>query len=343
MTKRVAVQTWQATSNAGDYIAQVACVAATDTSWVIDILGNPPATREAGNFKVQYALVDNFANGAACTFSFGPFTYTVARYTRQAFAFPTNQGQCALTLSAGQVNITFAQRRELLNESADAFAIQQAANQFVTYTWITKSAGGGQAATDQNKNISLSNASAQNYTLLGIAGSSIVNGWFNPIIANDGAGRWSIVPNGSDQINSIYTAAIPLQLSTGDKVEFWCDGSQWRAKGTVSYFSGQQVMTAAGTLTLAHGLAKIPNAIELWCECITAEFGYSIGDFLALDYFELSAGVQFGTAMTPDATNINVRYGSAGAGFAIPNKTTGASQNTTNANWRLHIRAYVFV
>lgn len=342
MAKRVSVQNWLATSARGDFIGAVACVAATDTTWNIDILGNPPASRDPANFRANYAMVDNFNNGASCTFSFGPFSYTVGRYDRRVFAFPQNTTSCSLALSSGQVNVTFAETREILNEASDQFAIQQAANQFVTYTWVTKAAGGNQLATDQNKNLSLINAAAQNYSLLGIAAASIPNGWYNPEVCNDGTGRWSIVPNGADQINSLWTAANPLKLSQGDKIDLGCDGAQWRVKGRASFESAEITMTASATDTQAHGMFKRPSQIKVWLRCKIAELNYAANEEI---YLGSPATIVVGgtVAVVPysvDATNISVVRNPSFAVLAIPNKTTFVVTTITAANWRMFWRAY---
>ncbi|RUV12408.1 MULTISPECIES: hypothetical protein [unclassified Mesorhizobium] len=111
-----------------------------------------------------------------------------------------------------------------------------------------------------------------------------------------------------------------------------------------SFFqSAQQTITSAGLLTIAHGLGKIPTLINASLVCQTAEQGYSAGDQLYMGAIPLSLGLSatgFATAVVPDASNLNIRYGSSSAVFYTNNKTSGVSVSLTNANWRFVVRAW---
>jgi hypothetical protein len=106
-----------------------------------------------------------------------------------------------------------------------------------------------------------------------------------------------------------------------------------------AYESAEQTITAAGGLTLAHGLGRQPRLVVPWLRCKTAEHGYAPNDELALNPTGMISGDARSLAIVPDATNVFVRFGNSG-GFNIPNKSTGATGTTTAANWRLVIRAY---
>ena len=47
-----------------------------------------------------------------------------------------------------------------------------------------------------------------------------------------------------------------------------------------------------------------------------------------------------GFSCVPDATNINIRFGSATNVFSITHKTTGVLTAITNANWKFVVRAW---
>ena len=106
---------------------------------------------------------------------------------------------------------------------------------------------------------------------------------------------------------------------------------------SVTYTSPDQVITAGGALTLSHGLAVKPKHVHVILNCITAEDGFSIGDDFILAYG--NQGNNQGVSIVPDATNLNIRYGSAAATFSVINKTTGASISITNANWKVRFEA----
>lgn len=116
----------------------------------------------------------------------------------------------------------------------------------------------------------------------------------------------------------------------------------WTTQPLTTYFeSAAQTITAAGTFTVAHGLGKSPVLIVAVLKCVTAEGNYSIGDEVVFSHIipSESANSMGGVSFTYDSTNIIARYGSRANTFYIPNKTTGALVNLTNANWNLIVRA----
>lgn len=105
-----------------------------------------------------------------------------------------------------------------------------------------------------------------------------------------------------------------------------------------TYTSTDQTITAAGSLTLAHGLGTQPKHVHVLLVNQTAELGYSINDVMILAYGG-NAGNNSGISIVPDATNLNIRFGSAANLFNIVRKDTGATANITNANWKVRFEA----
>lgn len=108
---------------------------------------------------------------------------------------------------------------------------------------------------------------------------------------------------------------------------------------TEAFDSGNQTITSAGALTLAHGLSSQPKLYLAFLKNTTAEKNYSIGDELLIST-HFGAAENRGVSLVPDATNINVRFASGVAVFGIQDKNTGAVSNATNANWALVVRAW---
>jgi hypothetical protein len=106
------------------------------------------------------------------------------------------------------------------------------------------------------------------------------------------------------------------------------------------YESPQQTITAAGPLTLAHGLGRKPISIETILICTVAEGGYSIGNEVPTPIHQDDGAAQRGCAIDPDTANLNLRYSNNANVYIIPNKTTGARFAITLASWRLIIRAW---
>ena len=106
------------------------------------------------------------------------------------------------------------------------------------------------------------------------------------------------------------------------------------------FVSAEQTITAAGALTIAHGLGASPSLIQGRYICKTAEHNYSIGDELIVSLTPIESSLSYGMAAIPDATNISIRFGSHTNNAIILDKTTGALANMTNANWKLVVRAW---
>lgn len=106
-----------------------------------------------------------------------------------------------------------------------------------------------------------------------------------------------------------------------------------------SFTSSDQTITAAGSLTIAHGLPAVPNRVMWSLVNVTADQNYVAGDVVFAPIN--NAGGNQGVAVVPDATNLVVRFGSGATVFQIVNKTTGALNNITVANWRIRFYAQV--
>lgn len=107
---------------------------------------------------------------------------------------------------------------------------------------------------------------------------------------------------------------------------------------TKSYTSAAQTITAAGALTLAHSLGGMPALVQVRLKCTSGEHGYSINDEVIFNSGDQNAGR--GCSIVPDATNLNIRYGSAAQTFNVNHKTTGASSAITNASWQAIFKAW---
>lgn len=143
-------------------------------------------------------------------------------------------------------------------------------------------------------------------------------------------------PNGAELIDGFSTR----KGFVGTRICILCDGTGWRTvSGYWRYFSGDQTITSAGSLTLAHGLGVRPRRFWVELKNSTAEGNYSVGDIVAVAPTEFFGANQGGASIVPDATNLNIRYASAGNVWDVPNKTTGAALSITNASWRARFYA----
>lgn len=133
------------------------------------------------------------------------------------------------------------------------------------------------------------------------------------------------------------TASQALLMNAGATAPAWAT-----LPFTASYDSGQQAITAAGSLTLAHGLGAKPKLCTVVLQCLTAEHGYSIGDeaMCAQTRQTAGGGGDRGVSLVPDAANLNIRFAASATAFNLLHKTTGAAVEVTNANWALVARAW---
>lgn len=110
---------------------------------------------------------------------------------------------------------------------------------------------------------------------------------------------------------------------------------------SAQFTSADQVITAGGGLTLAHGLGGMPQLMQCRLRNTVGEAGYVAGDELMIDAMgSQDQTVSIGVVVVPDATNLNIRYGSAAPVFDLLNKTTGSRTALTPANWVFIIRAW---
>lgn len=155
-----------------------------------------------------------------------------------------------------------------------------------------------------------------------------------------GGGSGNIFSGGFSATSQKINAPFTTFNARSDNVIINTDGSNWELFGTRSYDSGDQTITSAGTLVLAHGLSKAPDNYVFYIHCATAEANFAIGDYVLVNV-GANYGTNYGVSVWIDATNINIRFGSGVSVFSVPNKTTGVGTNLTNGNWRFGVRAYI--
>ena len=105
------------------------------------------------------------------------------------------------------------------------------------------------------------------------------------------------------------------------------------------FTSHEQVITAGGWLTLAHGFGGLPTLYARYLVCKDPEHGYYAGaytDTIGASDFAYSLGV----SITPDADNIYCRFGSQASVFYVLHWVTGNVVAITPSKWRLVVRAW---
>lgn len=134
-----------------------------------------------------------------------------------------------------------------------------------------------------------------------------------------------------------------------DQDECVAVGATIETRWPKKYVSSQQVISAAGTVTLTHNLTDangdpaLPDFVtaEIVCQTGGAEYNYADGAVVPID---IGAGdsTNTGLSVQKTVTQLIVRYGSATNPINIDDATTGNHQFATNANWKLVVRAFYF-
>ena len=131
------------------------------------------------------------------------------------------------------------------------------------------------------------------------------------------------------------TAGQALVMNSG------ATAPQWGGIFSKEYVSPEQTITAAGALTLAHGLGVVPKLVTYELVCKVAGEGYSVGAILPIGIMAAASGSDpYNASANVDATDIVIRYANTAVTFNILHATTGAGSPITNTSWRLVVRAY---
>lgn len=106
------------------------------------------------------------------------------------------------------------------------------------------------------------------------------------------------------------------------------------------YTSSAQTITTAGLLTLPHGLDRAPKQITMSLTCVTAEFGWSVGDVVFIGVNSSTAAISRANTVYVDDTNLYLRFSDDANCFVIGNKATGSPSALTNAKWSVTVGAF---
>lgn len=144
-----------------------------------------------------------------------------------------------------------------------------------------------------------------------------------------GAGTWVPLPTGA------AWGAITGALS---------DQSDLQAALTdlgFGYVSSNQTWANNGQVVTSHGLGTTPKRASIEIECITSEYGFSVGAVVSLGgamvMYNSASGAYYGHSIEMTSTTLTLNV--AQNGLIVVGKTQRLSYVPTPANWRLRIKA----
>ena len=109
---------------------------------------------------------------------------------------------------------------------------------------------------------------------------------------------------------------------------------------TTMFASAEQTITAAGSLTVAHGLGSAPSLARMYAICKTIEHNWSVSQVVEVASFASGITSSYGLSWYADSTYIYIRFGSTAATLLVHNWATGTVSPITNTNWNLIIKAW---
>lgn len=109
---------------------------------------------------------------------------------------------------------------------------------------------------------------------------------------------------------------------------------------TKAFASSQQTITAAGALTIAHGLGAVPILVQFELVNTSTELNYSANDIYKGTFMD-EGNSNKGVSVVVDATDLVIRFASGASTFSVPDKTTGGMAGITNSKWKIVFRAFV--
>ncbi|WP_295532885.1 hypothetical protein [uncultured Thioclava sp.] len=135
-----------------------------------------------------------------------------------------------------------------------------------------------------------------------------------------------------------FTGVAPNDLADRETI-----AAAIAASSSTPFESAEYSITAAGALTIAHGLGVQPTLYLPYLKCKTADNGYSVGDELLINpSLNVAGAYDSGVALVPDATNIDVRFGANGNVLQIIHKTSGGRAPIASGTtaWKFFVRAW---
>lgn len=132
--------------------------------------------------------------------------------------------------------------------------------------------------------------------------------------------------------SEVNTGTDDARFVTALKLTTWSNAKD--------YVSSAQAMTVGAQTVLAHGLGVQPKSVQIYLQCVTAQYGYTAGQQVLINPAindSSDTTNSRGFSIIVDSTNITVRVGTIALLFIRAD--TGGAVSITTANWNFVIKA----
>lgn len=335
MTKSLSTITYQPTTDPQQWIAAVNVDTSVDPDWIISL--QSAVSNASDNIVAGYAMCDNMKNNGTVEIDCGPYALTIPQYTRKTVQLPAGTQSLQVKASVGVVPIYLTTKYPGVPDDTNQYAINQELAPKAVWTPKVITANQTQTNNDLNTYVEFVSATPLTYSLASLNGGTIVSGFYQKLL-NAGSAAVTLLPSPGDEANGIYTNAKPIVLNPGDYVDLFYDGSQWQIHGELHFESQQIALVSPMTGLIAHSMGQRPQKAWGLIRCLTAEYGYSVGEEIEMHMFQ----DQGGYLRRPDVSALNdgtnLRYVLKDLP-TILRADTQAYVTVTAANWALVARA----
>ncbi|WP_289036009.1 hypothetical protein [uncultured Roseibium sp.] len=169
-----------------------------------------------------------------------------------------------------------------------------------------------------------------------------------PAIAESATASTVVMRNSSGDVSARYIALSHSAATRSSETVFFSSSDSYVRKNNKTgmlnsldlniYESPEQALTFSGSVTMSHGLGRIPRIVTIIATCKTDDKGYSAGEYLVLNpALNTSQDASRGFNIRVTSTQIKIGYGTTNVHILRPD--TGGRDTLDSSKWKFLVRA----